>query len=361
MNNNVIVHIVQHLLPGGIETMVLDFKRCSANNKISIISLEGTKKNSISAWDILTTIPDLYFLNKNNGVDLFLVFKLVRLLKKLQAEVIHTHHIGPLIYGGIAAKLSNCKHIHTEHDAWHLEDSKHNKLVSQCVKYFNPIVVADANMVANSIKKHIPICNPQVIINGVDTDKFAISSKNTARDLFNLPQKNIIIGCAARFTAVKCHNLLLEAFAETPDNTILALAGDGELKQQLKQKCSELGIISRVYFLGVVKDMSSFYNAIDIFCLTSAMEGLPLSILEAQSCGVPVIATNVGGCSEVIDKKTGILTEKHNKQQLLEAITIKTTSLLDNSEQRQLRNFIKSNCNLLDVIAQYNKLYQGTE
>jgi glycosyltransferase involved in cell wall biosynthesis len=155
--------------------------------------------------------------------------------------------------------------------------------------------------------------------------------------------------------------LLLEAFAKLPNNIILVLAGDGELKQQLKQKSIELDIMSRIYFLGIVKDMPSFYNAIDVFCLTSAMEGLPLSILEAQSCGVPVIATNVGGCSEVIDKKTGILIEKYNKKQLLDAMLTKVSSLLNNNEKQQLRNFIKLNCRLIDVIKKYNELYQGID
>jgi glycosyltransferase involved in cell wall biosynthesis len=361
MKNNTIVHVVQHLLPGGIETMVLDFKRCSPNDKISVISLEGTEQSSMNSWDILASIPDLYFLNKKTGIDFFVVFNMIKLLKKLQAKVIHTHHVGPLIYGGIAAKIANCKHIHTEHDAWHLENKKRSKLVARCIKYFNPTVVADANIVAKNITKHIPICNPQVIINGVDADKFIITDKTKARNLLCLPQNSIIIGCAARFTTVKCHSLLLEAFAELPDNIILALAGDGELKQQLKQQSIELDIASRVYFLGVVKDMPAFYNAIDVFCLASAMEGLPLSLLEAQSCGVPVIATNVGGCSEIVDKKTGILIEKYNKKQLSDAMLTKVNSLLNNNEQQRLRNLIKSNCSLIDVIKKYNKLYQGVD
>jgi len=74
----------------------------------------------------------------------------------MKANVVHTHHIGPLLYAGIAARLSGVKHlIHTEHDAWHLNNSRRCKLQRWAIRLTRPQLIADANSVAVSVKKKL--------------------------------------------------------------------------------------------------------------------------------------------------------------------------------------------------------------
>jgi glycosyltransferase involved in cell wall biosynthesis len=93
------------------------------------------------------------------------------------------------------------------------------------------------------------------------------------------------------------------------------------LKQNLVQKAEALGLSDSVHFIGHVNEVRPYYEAGEIFVLSSAKEGLPLVLLEAMAYGVPCIATNVGGNAEVIAHgETGFIVESANPEQLANAI-----------------------------------------
>ena len=200
---------------------------------------------------------------------------------------------------------------------------------------------------------------PSVILNGVDTDKFQPSDQTTARNKLNLPPDAAIIGCAARFTEVKSHDLLIHAFSRLPDSVHLALAGGGELEHELRNLTRRLDIAQRVHFLGVIDDMPGFYHAIDIFCLASKKEGLPLSPLEAQACQRVVVLTDVGGCREAVDPQSGILIKAESIQSLAAALKTQLCSGINKEKQESARNFVVNHCNLERMISQYDDLYCG--
>ncbi|WP_257285034.1 glycosyltransferase [Endozoicomonas sp. SESOKO1] len=356
----VVAQIVQHLAPGGIETMALDIQRKARNpSNVHIISLEGTPSEAIEHWPRLQDMERVHFLTKPPGLSLSTVTKLTRLLRQLNVDVVHTHHVGPLIYGGIAAKLAGCGHVHTEHDAWHLNQQKRRWLVTACFHLLKPAVAADAELVAASIRQHIPLFTPSVVLNGIDTDKFQPADQAAARNKLNLPLDASIIGCAARFTEVKSHHLLIDAFSRLPDSAHLALAGGGELEHELRKLTSRLNLDQRVHFLGVIDDMPGFYHAIDIFCLASKKEGLPLSPLEAQACQRVVVMTDVGGCREAVDPQSGILIKAESTQALETALKTQLCSGINKEKQASARNFVVNHCNLERMISQYDDLYCG--
>lgn len=354
----IIAQIVQHLAPGGIETMALDLQRKAGNPEaVHIISLEGTQSEAINKWPRIQQLERIHFLNKLPGLSFCTVKRLYQLLNELNVDVVHTHHVGPLLYGGISAKMAGCGHVHTEHDAWHLNNQKRRWLVSACFHLLKPSVAADAELVADNIRKHIPLFKPSVILNGIDTSLFKPADQSAARQALNLPSDAPIIGCAARFTEVKCHNLLFHAFSKLPATTQLALAGGGELEQELRTLAKRLNIEQRVHFLGLIDDMPRFYHAIDIFCLASKQEGLPLSPLEAQSCQRVVVMTDVGGCREAVDPNSGLLIMPESTQELETALNKQLVSGLNPEKQKSARSFVIENCNLERMINQYNDLY----
>ena len=356
----VIAQIVQHLAPGGIETMVLDLqKQASDPELVHIISLEGSYDEAVTHWPRIQNTPGLHFLEKAPGLRPRAVSALAALLKELNIDVVHTHHAGPLLYGGLAAKLAGCHHVHTEHDAWHLHNFKRRCLVGSVFHLLRPTVVADADLVAGNIREYIPLSKPVVILNGIDTVRFIPGNKDKSRQQLGLPADVKIIGCAARFTAVKSHNHLIHAFSGLSEDTHLALAGGGELEQPLRALAESLNISDRVHFLNVIEDMPAFYRAIDIFCLASEREGLPLSPLEAQSCGKPVVLTNVGGCREAVDPNSGLLVSHGNIPELTKALEqVLETSLTDHAKD-SARKFVLTHGDLKRMIQQYENLYQG--
>jgi len=323
--NQVIVQVVQHLRPGGIETMALDLlTQLEPQADIHIFSLEGEKKAAINAWPRLANVADkLHFFEKPQGLDFQLTQALSHKLKQLNAETVHTHHIGPMLYAGLAAKCLGITHIHTEHDSWHLKHKSNLYLQRALIKLLRPILVADCPEVAEALTRHIPSAKPKVILNGVDIHRFYPPTKQqklAAKKCFKLPASALIIGCAARLELVKGHSVLFKALSKAHPDIHLVLAGDGSLKHHLEDLAEKMGLQNRITFLGNLNDIVPFYHAIDLFCLPSLNEGFPLSPLEAQACGVPAIVSDVGGCKNTVCPDTGTAVPPGEVAPLQEAI-----------------------------------------
>jgi len=112
-----------------------------------------------------------------------------------------------------------------------------------------------------------------------------------------------LIGIVGRLVSIKNHRLFLEAARSMVDSgnpAHFAIVGDGELRDSLQELAREMGIASRVHFLGWKQDMLPVYAALDLLALTSDNEGTPVAVIEAMAAGVPVVATAVGGVPDVI-------------------------------------------------------------
>ena len=360
--SKVTIQVVQHLAPGGIETMALDLQRFSQDeNNSYIVSIDGTVEELCRKWPRLNERADrIICLNKPPGMSYQAINQLTNIFKELKPEVVHTHHIGPLLYGGIAAKRAGIKSIiHTEHDAWHLQSAKRRFLAKVLVRLIKPTLVADANIVADEMVKQLKIPQPIVIQNGIDTEKFTPGDKVYAREQFNLPQDAIVIGCAARLIAVKGHKTLLAAMKDLPEHVHLALAGQGEEERALKAYVEEHLDKSKIHFLGNVEDMPSFYRAIDVFCLPSFKEGFPLSPLEAQSAGVLVVASDTGGVKETLCPSVGRLVHVGNVEHLNQALTEVVSQLSDPQNQglgEKIRDFVINNNDVRLMASRYHSL-----
>ena len=351
---SVVVQVVQHLKPGGIETMALDLAAFSNANDAWIVSLEGSKEEAVSNWPRLAPVADrLIFLNKEPGLKLSLFWHLRGILKRLKATVVHTHHIGPLLYAGIASRLAGVpKIIHTEHDAWHLENEQRCKLQQRLLKVVKPILVADADTVAAAMKHHLGLESVTVVRNGIDSERFQPGNKAECRKLFNLPQSTQIIGCGGRMESVKGQNVLIDAMVELPETAHLALAGSGSLEAALKQQAETLGVSERVHFLGHLDNMPAFYQSIDVFCLPSFKEGFPLSSLEAQSCNVPAVVTDVGGSKETLCTECGLAVPAGDSSALATALRHQ----LEHSQDCNPREYVVNHADVRVMVHQYEVL-----
>lgn len=148
------------------------------------------------------------------------------------------------------------------------------------------------------------------IPNGVDVGRFQPASalrRAQLRAALGFADHECLIGCVASFSPVKCHSTLLAAFAKAyrdhPDCR-LVLVGEGPLRAEIETQARALGIAGVVRFLGARADVEHILPALDIFVLASSTEGMSNAILEAQACGLPVVATAVGGNPELIEHGT---------------------------------------------------------
>lgn len=195
----------------------------------------------------------------------------------------------------------------------------------------------------NLTKKDVKVI-AQGSINGVDTEFFkntkTLDEKELIRDKFKIDKKDFVITFVGRIVKDKGINELIEAFinlSKKYNNLKLLLVGDYEehlnpIKNENKILIDSLDSIITVGFQNDIRD---FLSITDLFVLPSYREGLPNSLIEAGSFGIPLLATNINGCNEIIDDGiTGILVEKKSAKKLEEGID----KLL---EDKELYNSIK--------------------
>ncbi|MDB5360274.1 MAG: glycosyltransferase [Rhodospirillales bacterium] len=351
-----VAQVVQHLQPGGIETIVLDLARLGASaDEVHVISLEGRPETILANWPRAGELSGrLHGMDKQPGVAPRLLMDLRRLFKRLNIDIVHTHHIGPLIYGGVAARLAGIRHVvHTEHDAWHLAGRRRRMVERLALSLARPALAADADIVADALRRAIPGCRPTVIWNGIDTDRFLPGDQHAARAALGLPLEGPIIGTAARLETVKGVDRLIEAFARLDTPATLAIAGSGSELANLTAQVTALGLDGRVNFLGRVDTMPRFYQALDVFCLASRHEGLPLSLLEAQASGVRAVALDVGGVRDALCPSTGYLIKDGDEAGLTTALdqAISLPCLTDP------RDFVVASRNITAMVRGYDQLY----
>lgn len=152
----------------------------------------------------------------------------------------------------------------------------------------------------------------RIMTNAIDTSKFAFDSKTRreVRDEFSLGD-GLVVGNVARFADQKNHRYLIEIFNEMQkmdSRAKLVLVGRGEREDEMRSLVDDLGIHDKVLFLGVRDDVPRLLNAMDVFVMPSLYEGLPVTVVEAQANGLPVIASSTitdevffGGPSEQLD------------------------------------------------------------
>ncbi|OBU18376.1 glycosyl transferase [Photobacterium aquimaris] len=357
-----IIHVVQHLSPGGLETMVLNMLSFSdPHYRVFICSMEATSQHIVASWRQLVPFKhQIIGLNKPPGLSLSTIKKLGAVFKNYQADIVHSHHIGPLLYTSCALQHHHypIKHIHTEHDAWHLNSYKHRLIQYIALQLSNPTVVADADFVRKKIHKIFKNCPIYTIKNGINPSRFTVGNKLHARDklALALPAGSIVIGNAARLETVKGQRYLIEALQLLPSHFHLLLAGSGSMLSELQQLVHQYNLEHRVHFLGHIDDMPTFYQALDLFCLPSNNEGFPLSTLEAQACGIPCVANNVGGVSETLSTDS-LLVNDNTAVTLSNAIQ----SLPYHGIHHNARDFILKHNHAQTMTKAYEKLYFSGE
>ncbi len=178
------------------------------------------------------------------------------------------------------------------------------RLLSCC---FNRTVLVSKEMLQSLLDSYgFTLKNAIVIHNGI-----ALSSKVIQRT-----KERLTVGSAGRLFPVKDFALMVDianlVVAQT-DEVDFAIAGDGPERSVLEKKISEYGQQARFRLLGHQEDMDAFYNSLDVYINTSVHEGIPMSVLEAMSHGLPVVVPKVGGLPEIVEEGvSGYLVDSRN-------------------------------------------------
>jgi len=187
-------------------------------------------------------------------------------------------------------------------------------------QFTTPFVWKNANkVIANSVllKQTANFIAPnqtiKVITNGVDTEFFIPNSKSGHQEL--------IILAVGRLSKIKGYDILIRAVSMLDIKFKLWIVGDGSEIQNLKQLTKELDVESKIHFFGHIgkNELLLLYQQATLFCITSHNEGMSNAMLEAMSCGLPIISTDIGGSTELV-QGNGIIIRKNSIDDLYHAI-----------------------------------------
>ncbi|HWI18090.1 MAG TPA: glycosyltransferase family 4 protein, partial [Vicinamibacterales bacterium] len=158
---------------------------------------------------------------------------------------------------------------------------------------------------------------------GVDSNRFQPTGESHRRSL-GLDGKRVVLG-VGRFVPIKNMALLIDAFATMAASDAqahLVLIGEGPEQANLKALVDRRGVAARVTFVGYVAqdDLAPYYRSADLFVLSSDFDNSPNVVLEAMACGVPVVATDVGGVKEYVSPEGGELVRKQDVAALSSAL-----------------------------------------
>lgn len=323
----------------------------------------------------------------NPFFDLVAFFHIFTAIRKFKPGIVHTHGLKSGILGRLAAYMAGTKCIFHSYHGHHFHSYFNTFLSKMVVSVERLMAKITTKIIAISpeqqnefvhIYKIAPSEKITIIRLGIDDTVFGPTNyykRQPFRQRYALQQNTIAVGIIGRLVPVKNHMLFAEVVANisadknNSRNAIFFIIGDGAERPHIEAWLTNAGIqwcnnsnfnpAAKVIFTSWVQEVAEAVYGMDIVVLTSHNEGTPLSLIEAQYCGKPVVATNVGGVKDTfINEETGFLVPTHDAG----TFTKKLMVLIDNDNLRinmglKAAAFATKNFSKTEEIDSFRQLY----
>ena len=374
-----IAHVIHRLDVGGMENGLVNLINHMPADRYrhAVVSLtESTSfRDRIRRDDV-----ELYSLHKKPGQDFGLYVRLWRLLRRLRPAIVHTRNLAS-VEAVVSAALADvpCR-IHGEHgrDLQDVDGTKRRyrflrRVLSPLVHRF----IALSAELESYLVDGVGVAPSKVsrIINGVDIDKFR-PAPDGARPLPPLPPlldeasieaeapDRVVIGTVTRMQDAKDPLTLARAFTKLVNDglaprAVLVMVGDGPLLGAVRDELRAAGVAHRVWLAGSRDDVPELLRTFDVFALSSRVEGISNTVLEAMASGLPVVASRVGGNDELVeDNRTGALVPARSPVALADALArYANDSDLAKAHGRAGRRRVEQSFDIHGMVARYTEVY----
>jgi len=253
--------------------------------------------------------------SRYDGWDLTAVPRLAALIRRERADLVHSFLFHMDVLGTAAARIArvpaiaSVRGVHYDFDTWY------RRLAWMVTARLATAITAVSEEAADLLSRHarIPRTRIAVIPNGVDTDVLCPGPRAGVLRAVGVPDGAFVIGTVGRLDPIKGHVHLLGAAAEVVTKhprCHFVFVGQGPAGDALAEQASALGLNGHVHFLGARNDIPQLLREMDIFVLPSLSEGMSNALLEAMATGLPIVATRVGGSTELVkDGISGLLVD----------------------------------------------------
>jgi len=356
---------------GGGERHVLDLVKGMEKSKFEPIVLSFTDGQMIE--ELRQEGIEVHVIHTEKAFDRSVWPKVTEFAKDKGFHIIHAHGTRACSNSFKTAKQLGLPLLYTVH-GWSFHPGQ-NPILRTLRKHFEgrlisktaaTLFVSDENQ-KTGIKAFAPK-RPRVVKNGVDLSRFRLDVISDVRKELNIPADVFLIGYICRITLQKDPFTLIQAMAIVANanpNIHLLMVGDGDLKKETLNRIKKLNLSSKITFTSFRTDIPQVLKSLDLYCLPSLWEGLPIGVLEAMSMSLPVIATSVGGTSELIQEGiNGFLIPEKNAEKLAGRILdLASNKPLCEKMGKRSREMIEGEFSVVNcvegVTAVYNEVLEG--
>jgi glycosyltransferase involved in cell wall biosynthesis len=241
----------------------------------------------------------VYPVAMGGDLDIPFVFRLLRIIRREQPDLVHLHsRRGADLLGGVAARLAGLPTVLTRR----VDNPESRRWVNIKYRLYDRVITISEAIRRVLIGEGVDPGKVRCIHSAVDTSRY--TGECTREDfatMFNIPPDHRVCAVIAQFIERKGHGYLLRAIpkivAAYPGVTFVFF-GKGPLEQTLREQCNQLGIDAHVRFAGFRDDLADLFGCFDAVIHPADMEGLGVSLLQAAASGVPIVGTDIGAMVE---------------------------------------------------------------
>ena len=261
-------------------------------------------------------------LPMGGDLDLPLVWRLLRLIRKERPDLLHLHsRRGADILGGLAARLSGTRVVVSRR----VDNPESRFVVRWKYRLYDRVITISQGIAEVLLSEGLPEEKLVCVRSAVDFQAYQTACDDQRfRQAFDLEESDLVLAMVAQLIPRKGHRVMLQAMLrlqETIPRVKLLIFGRGPLQQELAQSIREMGLQEQVNLVGFYEDLPSILPCFDLLAHPALMEGLGIALLQAASAGLPVVAVNAGGMPEAVeDGVTGRLVEAGSVDELTAAL-----------------------------------------